>query len=213
MKEALRIINLCKTISKREILKNINLTVNIGDSVGIVGANGSGKSMLFKAICNLITPTAGEVYVFGERVGTKRKFPGDVGILIESPGFLPNLSGLNNLSLLASIRNNIQKEDVENAIALVGLDPKDKRPTKKYSMGMRQRLNIAQALMEKPKFLILDEPMNGLDRQGVADIHALLKKLREEEKLTLLLTSHHPEDIEALCDKVYIMDNGMLSEE
>ena len=213
MKEALRIINLCKTISKREILKNINLTVNIGDSVGIVGANGSGKSMLFKAICNLITPTAGEVYVFGERVGTKGKFPGDVGILIESPGFLPNLSGLNNLSLLASIRNNIQKEDVENAIALVGLDPKDKRPTKKYSMGMRQRLNIAQALMEKPKFLILDEPMNGLDRQGVADIHALLKKLREEEKLTLLLTSHHPEDIEVLCDKVYIMDNGILSEE
>jgi bacitracin transport ATP-binding protein BcrA len=213
MKEALKIINLCKTISKREILKNINLTVNTGEAVGIVGANGSGKSMLFKAICNLITPTSGEVYVFGERVGTKGKFPSDVGVLIESPGFLPNLSGFNNLSLLASIRNNIKKEDVENAIALVGLDPKDKRPTKKYSMGMRQRLNIAQALMEKPKFLILDEPMNGLDRQGVADIHALLKKLREEEKLTLLLTSHHPEDIEALCDKVYIMDNGMLSEE
>lgn len=213
MKEALKIINLCKTISKREILKNINLTVNAGDAVGIVGANGSGKSMLFKAICNLITPTAGEVYVFGERVGTRGKFPSDVGVLIESPGFLPNLSGFNNLSLLASIRNKIKKEDVENAIALVGLDPKDKRPTKKYSMGMRQRLNIAQAIMEKPKFLILDEPMNGLDRQGVADIHALLKKLREEEKLTLLLTSHHPEDIEALCGKVYNMDNGILSEE
>lgn len=213
MVEALKVINLCKTINKREILKNINITVEKGKAVGIVGANGSGKSMLFKSIVNLITPTSGEVYVFGERVGTKGKFPSNVGVLIESPGFLPNLSGFNNLNLLASIRNIIKKEDVKKAISLVGLDPEDKRPIKKYSMGMKQRLNIAQALMEKPQFLILDEPMNGLDRQGVKDIHSLIKKLREEEQLTVLMTSHHSEDIDALCDKVYIMDNGILSEQ
>ena len=209
---AVKTINLCKVIRKKEILKNVNLEVEEGAAIGIVGANGSGKSMLFKSICNLITPTSGEVFVFGERVGKNGKFPADVGVLIESPGFLPSLSARKNLMLLAGIRVKIGQKEVDEAIKTVGLDPEDKRPVKKYSMGMRQRLSIAQAIMEKPRLLILDEPMNGLDRQGVEDMHALIAKMHKEENVTLLLTSHHPEDIDALCDKVYLMENGVLSE-
>ena len=209
---AVKTINLCKVIRKKEILKNVNLEVEEGAAIGIVGANGSGKSMLFKSICNLITPTSGEVFVFGERVGKNGEFPADVGVLIESPGFLPSLSARKNLMLLAGIRGKIGQKEVDEAIKTVGLDPEDKRPVKKYSMGMRQRLSIAQAIMEKPRLLILDEPMNGLDRQGVEDMHALIAKMHKEENVTLLLTSHHPEDIDALCDKVYLMENGVLSE-
>lgn len=209
---AVKTINLCKVIRKKEILKNVNLEVEEGAAIGIVGANGSGKSMLFKSICNLITHTSGEVFVFGERVGKNGKFPEDVGVLIESPGFLPSLSARKNLMLLAGIRGKIGQKDIDEAIKTVGLDPEDKRPVKKYSMGMRQRLSIAQAIMEKPRLLILDEPMNGLDRQGVEDMHALIAKMHSEENVNLLLTSHHPEDIDALCDKVYFMENGVLSE-
>lgn len=211
MAEAIKVINLCKTINKREILRNINLTVEKGKAVGIVGANGSGKSMLFKSICNLVTPSSGEVYVFGERIGKNGKFPEDVGVLIESPGFLPTLSARKNLMLLAGIRGKIGQKEVDEAIRTVGLDPEDRRPVKKYSMGMKQRLNIAQAIMEKPKLLILDEPMNGLDRQGVKDMHDLIKRMHDENNVTLLLTSHIAEDIDALCDEVHLMDNGILT--
>ncbi len=210
MAEAIKVINLCKTINKREILNNINLTVEKGKAVGIVGANGSGKSMMFKAICNLITPSSGEVYVFDKRIDKSGNFPENVGVLIESPGFLPTLSARKNLMLLAGIRGKIGQKEVDDAIRTVGLDPEDKRPVKKYSMGMKQRLNIAQAIMEKPKLLILDEPMNGLDRQGVKDMHDLIKRMHDENNVTLLLTSHIAEDIDALCDEVYFMENGQL---
>ncbi len=208
--DAVKIINLCKVIHKKEILKDIDLDVEEGATVGIVGANGSGKSMLFKSICNLVTPSSGEVYVFGERIGKNGSFPENVGVLIESPGFLPTLSARKNLMLLAGIRGKIGQKEVDDAIRAVGLDPEDRRPVKKYSMGMKQRLNIAQAIMEKPKLLILDEPMNGLDRQGVKDMHDLIKRMHDENNVTLLLTSHIAEDIDALCDKVCIMENGQL---
>lgn len=208
---AVKVVDLCKVIRKKEILKHVSLDVEEGNAVGIVGANGSGKSMLFKAICNLITPSSGHIFVFDTPVGRCGAFPENVGVLIEAPGFLPSLSARKNLSLLAGIRGKIGKAEIDEAIKTVGLDPEDKRSIKKYSMGMKQRLGIAQAIMEKPRLLILDEPMNGLDRQGVQDMHELISKMRREEKVTLLLTSHHAEDIDALCDEVYLMDNGILT--
>jgi len=208
--EVVKVNHLCKTIGKRKILQDVTFTVNEGEAIGIVGCNGSGKSMLFKSMCNLVIPTSGEVVIFDQKVGKHGKFPKDVGVLIESPGFLPQFSGLRNLKLLAGIRNVISEKEVEDTIRLVGLDPTDKRPIKKYSMGMRQRLSIAQALMEHPKLLILDEPMNGLDQKGVGEIRQVLEKLRKEQQVTLILTSHHADDIEALCEKVYTMEDGVL---
>jgi len=211
MEYALKVTELTKIIQKHTILDKVNLAVPVGASIGIVGRNGSGKSMLFKAVCGLILPTSGSIEVWGKKVGTNGKFPQDTGILIESPGFLPQYSGYGNLSMLASIQNKIKRPEIEAAIVQVGLDPTDKRPIRKYSMGMKQRLGIAQALMEKPRLLILDEPMNGLDAKGVIDMRNILQHLREQNGITLILTSHHKDDIDALCDTVYDMDNGVLT--
>lgn len=203
------IINVSKVIKDKNILNNISVSFNTGHIYGIVGRNGSGKTMLFKAICGLINTTSGEIKVFNKLI-TNGNFPKNTGIIIENPGFLPQYNCYKNLEILASINNKVTSADIKNIIYKVGLDPEDKRPIKKYSLGMKQRLGIAQALMENPKLLILDEPMNGLDEKGVEDIRKLLLELKEQS-ITILLASHNKEDILYLCDYIYIMENGELS--
>lgn len=211
MEKIIEIKNLTKTVKGHDLLKNINLEISEPNVYGIIGRNGSGKSVLFKTIAGLLLPTKGEIRVFGEDIG-KGSFPQQFGALLDTPGFLPQYSSFKNLKLLSSIKNQVNDERLIEVISLVGLDPKDRRPVRKYSMGMRQRLGIAQAIMEKPKLLILDEPMNGLDESGVNDMRDMILEFKKQG-LTVLLSSHNSEDISMLCETVYRIDNGMLTVE
>ena len=202
--------NVSLTIGTAQILRDISVSFEEGQIHGIIGRNGSGKTMLMKCICGFIRPTAGRIIVDGNQVGRDVDFPPDLGLLIETPGFVPYYSGLKNLELLAAINRRASKERLNDCMGQLGLaDAKNKRVSK-YSMGMRQRLGIAQAIMEDPKLLILDEPLNGLDEQGVEDIRALLLELRNQGK-TILLSSHNREDIDLLCDSVCKMAGGVLT--
>ena len=207
--KVVEITNLTKDIKGIKILNNINLNLEMGKAYGIIGRNGSGKSMLFKAICGLINATSGNIKVFNKPI-KDGSFPDDTGIIIEHPGFLPQYSAFKNLKILASINNKISDEKINETISLVGLDPNNKKSVKKYSLGMKQRLGIAQALMESPKLLILDEPMNGLDLEGVKQIRKILLELKSKS-VTILLASHNSDDISEICDYVYTMENGVLS--
>ncbi|MBQ1734230.1 MAG: ABC transporter ATP-binding protein, partial [Lachnospiraceae bacterium] len=175
-----------------------------------VGNNGSGKTVMMKCICGFLKPTSGTVSVNGKLIGKQEDFPKSLGLIIEAPGFLPHLSGYRNLAILASVNKKIGRERIRETIRLVGLDPDMKKPVGKYSLGMRQRLGIAQAIMEDPELLILDEPMNGLDKHGVEEMRGLLKGLAGKGK-TIILSSHNPADIDALCDTVCEMDGGMIT--
>lgn len=191
-------------------LRKVNLSVQSSQIIGIIGRNGSGKTVLMKCICGFLPVDNGEISVYGKRVGKDVDFPDNIGVIIETPDFLPNFSGFNNLWQLAKIRGKISKENVRCAIKKVGLNPDDKKHVGKYSLGMRQRLGLAQAIMEDPDLLILDEPMNGLDRESVAEIRAYLMELKKIGK-TILLSSHSAEDIDILCDTVYEMNKGNIS--
>ncbi len=162
------------------VLNNINFTLKEGVACGIIGRNGSGKTLLLKAICGLINSTEGTVEVFGKTIGKDIDFPEGTGLIIETPGFLPNLTGMKNLEILAGLSGNIDKNKIKEAISFVGLDPNDKKTVKKYSLGMKQRLGIAQAIMEDPKLIILDEPMNSLDESGVEDVRKYILKQKEK---------------------------------
>ena len=198
------------TIGTAQILRDVSAQFEEGQIHGIVGRNGSGKTMLMKCICGFIRPDSGKIFVDGKQVGRDVDFPPDLGLLIETPGFVPYYSGLKNLELLAAINRRVSKEWLNACMEQIGLgDAKNKRVSK-YSMGMRQRLGIAQAVMENPRLLILDEPLNGLDEQGVEDIRALLLELRGQGK-TILLSSHNREDIDLLCDSVCKMAGGVLT--
>lgn len=196
-------------IKKDMILKDINAEFTDGKIHGIIGRNGSGKTMLMKCICGFIKPTEGEITVSGKRIGTDCDFPESIGVIIETPEFIPHYSGFKNLKLLADIRHKITDDDIRRSMELVGLDPKLKKSVKKYSLGMRQRLGLAQAVMENPDLLILDEPMNGLDMDGVGDMRRYLLNLKEQGK-TILIASHSAEDIDVLCDTVVEMDKGKM---
>ena len=202
--------NVDLTLQKNEILKKISVHFDRGKIHGLIGRNGSGKTMLMKCICGFVKPSAGEIIVDGKRIGRDRDFPENVGIIIETPGFIPYYSGLKNLKLLADLRGKISKETVRKTMEQVGLDPNLKRHVRKYSLGMRQRLGLAQAIMEDPELLILDEPMNGLDKDGVKDMRQYLLDLKAKGK-TILIASHSAEDIDILCDTVCEMDKGILS--
>lgn len=206
----IRITNLNLTIRKNQILKNINVTFEKGKIHGLIGRNGSGKTMLMKCICGFVHPTSGEIVVGGKRIGKDRDFPDSTGIIIETPGFIPYYSGFKNLKLLAALNNKIKDDDIRKSMERVGLDPDLKLNVRKYSLGMRQRLGMAQAIMENPNLLILDEPMNGLDKDGVADMRKYLLDLKEQGK-TVLIASHSAEDIEVLCDTVNEMDKGIMT--
>jgi ABC-2 type transport system ATP-binding protein len=193
------------------VLRDVSHDFEEGKIHGIVGNNGSGKTVLMKCICGFLIPSAGKVFVHYQQVGKDVDFPGDMGIIIETPGFLPNFTGLKNLQILASLKRKIASTDIASAIHQVGLAPGLKKHVSKYSLGMRQRLGIAQAIMENPSLLILDEPFNGLDKSGAAHMRALIKGLREEGK-TILLASHNQTDIDELCDTVCEMDSGLMTE-
>ena len=210
MEIAIEIKNLRMTFGRDEVLKGITHSFEKGKVHGIVGNNGSGKTVMMKCICGFLKPTSGTVKVDGKVIGRQEDFPKNLGLIIEAPGFLPHLSGFRNLSILASVNKKIDKNRIKETIRLVGLDPDMKKPVGKYSLGMRQRLGIAQAIMEDPELLILDEPFNGLDKNGVQDMRELVKSLAEKGK-TIILSSHNTADIDTLCDTVCEMDGGILS--
>lgn len=197
------------TIKNQVILNDISVNFEDGKIHGLIGRNGSGKTMLMKCICGFVRPTSGSVTVEGKQIGKDCDFPDSVGIIIETPGFIPNYSGFRNLKMLADLNRRIGKEEIRRTMEAVGLDPDLKRPVRKYSLGMRQRLGLAQAIMEDPDLLILDEPMNGLDKDGVTDMRKYLLDLKSKGK-TIMIASHSAEDVEVLCDTVCEMDKGNL---
>lgn len=211
MQNAIEVNEVNLVIGKTQILKNVTVNFEKGKIHGLIGRNGSGKTMLMKCICGFIKPTSGKIIVQKQVVGKDMDYPENMGIIIETPGFIPYYSGYKNLKLLAGLRNKIGKQEVIEAMKKVGLDPNLKNHVKKYSLGMRQRLGLAQAIMENPDILILDEPMNGLDKEGVEDMRKYLLDLREQGK-TILIASHSSEDISVLCDTVSEMEKGILSE-
>ena len=201
--------NVTLKIKDKTILNNVNFSMEKGSAVGLTGDNGSGKTMLMKCICGFVHFQKGEIIVDGKKIGKDIDFPENMGIIIETPGFIPYYSGYKNLEYLASIKGKISKSEIINALEKVGLEQEMNKKAGKYSLGMRQRLGIAQAIMEDPDILILDEPMNGLDSFGVEVVRELLLALKQKGK-TILLTSHNKEDIDVLCDKVYPMEKGIF---
>lgn len=198
-----------KSIKKETILTDINLQISIGSCCGITGHNGSGKSMLLKAICGFVPINSGSITIHNKKIINGKNYIENSGVLIEDPPFFNNFNGYDNLKLLAEIKNKISDEDILQTLKITGLlDAKDKK-VKQYSLGMKQRLRIAQAIMENPDILILDEPFNGLDKQGVIDIQQIINELKKQHK-TILLTSHDERNIEALCDTVYELEKGKL---
>lgn len=210
MQTAISVQNVSMRFGDAVVLRDVNREFEAGMIHGIVGNNGSGKTVLMKCICGFLRPTEGKIFVFGKQVGRDMDFPDDMGIIIETPGFLPNLTGMKNLQLLASLNRRIDKTAVRDAIVQVGLDPDMKKNVGKYSLGMRQRLGIAQAIMEDPALLILDEPLNGLDKGGAAQMRELIRSMRNQGK-TILLASHNQTDIDELCDTVCEMDGGVMT--
>ena len=206
----IRVEGVYKRFGTDTVLKDVSRSFERGRIHGIVGNNGSGKTVLMKCICGFLIPDGGSITVNGERVGVDVDFPRDMGLIIETPGFLPNMTGVKNLEILASLNKKIGLEEIAAAIRRVGLDPLMKKPVGKYSLGMRQRLGIAQAIMEDPALLILDEPLNGLDKHGVREMRQLIKGLKEQGK-TILLASHNQGDIDELCDTVCEMDAGVMT--
>ncbi len=194
---------------KRLILDGLNFELPAGQIFGISGQNGSGKSVFLRILTGLVLPNGGEVCVFGKRIGREVEFPESTGALIDRPGFLPHSSGYRNLELLARIRGIASPAKISETMYFVGLDPHDLKPVGTYSTGMRQRLGLAQAMMEDPALLILDEPTNGLDFEGQREIYGYLVELRRQGK-TILLTSHNREELRILCDEIWIMQDGKL---
>lgn len=205
----IEVINLSKRFGKRTALDCLNIIFQDGCIHGLIGRNGSGKTVLMKCICGLYRPTEGIVKVNGKIIGKDQDFIENAGIIIEQTGFLMHQSGYRNLYHLAMINRKIGKNEICSVLKQVGLADVQDKKVKTYSLGMRQRLSIAQALMEDPDLLILDEPFNGLDRNGVVDIRQLLMELKSKGK-TIILASHYHEDIKELCDVVYELDHGRI---
>ncbi|BCL80687.1 multidrug ABC transporter ATP-binding protein [Ktedonobacteria bacterium brp13] len=210
MNIAIHIDHVSKDFGPEHVLRDVCHDFEEGKIHGIVGNNGSGKTVLMKCICGFLLPTRGKVFVHNKQVGKDVDFPESLGLIIETPGFLPGLTGKKNLKILASLRRKIDDVTIGETMKRVGLDPNMKKPVNKYSLGMRQRLGIAQAIMENPRLLILDEPFNGLDKQGVQHMRELILSLRNQGK-TIILASHNAQDIEVLCNTVCEMDSGVLT--
>lgn len=206
----IRIEHVSKVIKNSEILKDISLEMDQGVIYGFEGYNGSGKTMLMRTIAGLIYPTEGEIYINDVRLTHRSEYPASIGILIENPAFLAGYTGLENLKILASIRNEISEREIRQCITEVGLEPDDKRKYKKYSLGMKQRLGIAAAIMEKPDILILDEPINALDKDGVEMVKRLI--LQEKKRGALVILSCHDAGfLGSVSDVLYYMDQGKLT--
>ncbi|MEY8237159.1 ATP-binding cassette domain-containing protein [Lachnospiraceae bacterium 66-29] len=205
----IQIENLSLTLQKIDILKDINLSLENGKIHGLIGRNGSGKTMLMKCICGFVHPTVGTIQIDGKYVGKDMDFPEDMGVIIETPEFISYMSGFRNLQLLAKGRKCIGDKEIYDVMKKVNLDPKNSIHVKKYSLGMKQRLGIAQAIMEHPKLLVLDEPFSALDEDGVRDMREMLLQMKQSG-VTIILSSHNAEDIKVLCDNVYRLQKGCL---
>ena len=205
----IEIENLTKTFGTQTVISDVSGIFYPGKIYCFVGRNGSGKTVLMKMILGFIKPTSGTIKVNGKQVGKEIDIPDDIGAIIETPGFLPEYSAFQNLKLMAMIRGKITSERIRETIKLVGLDPDSKKHVGKYSLGMRQRLGIAQAIMEDPQILLLDEPLNGLDNEGVEEMRNVLLKQKEQGKL-IIIASHSKEDIDILCDEIFRFDHGKI---
>jgi ABC-2 type transport system ATP-binding protein len=212
LNDGIELCGVTKKIKENLILDNICLSLKKGEVYGFCGINGSGKTMLFRAIAGLIHLTEGEISVFSKRIGVDVSFPENLGIIIESVGFWPDYTGFENLKLLASIRNSINENQIEESLYQVGLSPKDTRKYKKYSLGQKQRLALAQAIMENPELLILDEPTNALDEEGIERFYSIIQKERERGT-TVLIASHNKADLYQLCSRVYTLSAGKIVNE
>ena len=210
MGTVVRLEDYCKSFKSAEVLKNINLTLESGKVIGLKGKNGSGKTMLMRAISGLILPTSGKVYINDKELGRHISFPPSIGILIENPSFISNYTGFKNLKILASIQNRISDDEIRDAIRKVGLDPDDKRTFKKYSLGMKQRLGIAADIMERPDIVILDEPINALDEAGAGLIKGLLDELKANGSL-IIIACHDTEELNYLSDEIYEIYDGEIT--
>jgi len=204
--------NVNKSFRDNAVLTNVNANWEGGKIYGLVGRNGSGKTVLMKLICGFMPADSGEIIINGKPIPRSTAIPQGIGAIIEAPGFLPHCSGFKNLSFLASIQRKVGKQDIFRAMEMVGLDPRMRKRVGAYSLGMRQRLGLAQALMEDPPILILDEPMNGLDDSGIQMVREILMAEREKGKL-IIMASHMKEDVDYLCDEVYRVHAGALSRE
>ncbi len=205
----IKIEHLTKKFGEAVVLDDISMELVPGRIYGLIGRNGSGKTMLMKHILGFVHATSGRILVNDKEIGKDIDMPQNVGAIIENPGFLPEYSGYQNLKFLAMIRGKIGKEEIREAIKTVGLDPDSKKHVGKYSLGMKQRLGLAQALMENPDILLLDEPLSGLDNDGVQEMHDILMRQREMGRL-LVIASHSKEDIDVLCDEVFRFDKGKI---
>lgn len=203
--------NVCKSFRQEEVLKGVNFDLKKGQIYGFVGRNGSGKTIIFKMIAGLMRPTSGEIFLEDVNMTYSKRFPKSIGVLIETPGFIPHYSGLKNLKILNGLSNqSVTLKEVKESMRLVGLDPDNKKPVRTYSLGMKQKLGIAQAIMNHSELLILDEPMNGLDEESVKRMRQFFMTLKEERGVTILLASHNKEDIHILCDDLFHIVDGTL---
>lgn len=211
MNEIIILKNIQLKLKKTCIFQNLNFSCKPGEIIGITGANGSGKSVLFKLIAGLYSPSYGEVLINGENIVPERKIPANLGALIEEPGFINYYSGFKNLQYLASIRGVVGNQEINDTLKIVGLYEQKDQKVKTYSLGMRKKLGIAQAIMENPSILLLDEPMNALDKSSVENMRTLFRKLSSEKGTTILIASHSEEDIRILCDKVYAIEDKVCT--
>lgn len=211
MNEIITLKNIQLELKKTCVFQNLNFSCKQGEIIGITGANGSGKSVLFKLIAGLYSPSYGEVLINGENIVPERKIPANLGALIEEPDFINYYSGFKNLQYLASIRGVVGNQEINDTLKIVGLYEQKDQKVKTYSLGMRKKLGIAQAIMENPSILLLDEPMNALDKSSVENMRTLFRKLSSEKGTTILIASHSEEDIRILCDKVYAIEDKVCT--
>lgn len=207
----IKIENLVKTIKGNKVIDNITLTLTSPKIVGFKGINGSGKTMLMRLICGLIKPTEGTITINGKVLHKDISFPESIGVLIENPAFLDGYSGFENLKMLASIKNIVKDYQIKDIIRAVGLNPDDKKHYKKYSLGMKQRLGIACALMESPDIIVLDEPTNALDSDGITMVKELIVQKREEGAL-VIISCHDIDILKELSEEIYVLEQGKLTD-
>lgn len=212
MSDYIQLTNISKTFGKQTVLQPLTMGFEEGMIHGIIGRNGSGKTVLMKMILGILQPTTGTVIVGDKRIGKDVDFPESVGAIIETIEFIPYMSAYQNLADIAAMRGNLSKTQIKEVLEMVGLGNVGRKHVSKFSMGMRQRLAIAQAVMESPKLLILDEPMNGMDEKGVEEMRRLILA-RKAAGTTIILSSHNIEDIRILCDQVYRIDAGVVMRE
>lgn len=205
------ITNVSKTINKDIILDDINLSLTGGKIYGLTGQNGCGKTMLMRLICGLIHPTKGKVYINGDEIGKNIDFPLSIGLLLENPSFLDKYNGYDNLKILADLKGNIDEQEIINTLQNVGLNPRDKKKYYKYSLGMKQRLGIAAAIMGKPDLILLDEPINAIDKDGVSEILKVIKSLKSDNRI-VIVACHSINELEEIADEIINMSSGKIVE-